>query len=109
MNTTENNKLIAVFDDREVHTDGIGWFDEKFKVFTYHKDYNEIMRVVKKLIDLDNNEELLEKLSSTDSKQLLVMGSKERAVTNSLVRSYTTIDTTYKAVVEYIKWYNENK
>lgn len=46
----ENNKKIATFMGREVHTDGIGWFDEKLKMFFYQEDWNELMKVVAKIV-----------------------------------------------------------
>jgi len=72
----------------------------------YHESWDKLMPVVKKLLDLDNDNILLEKIPSAE---LTAMGIMERILVNSLKRSYTTIDDTYKAVVGYIKWYNENK
>jgi len=88
----ENNKLIATFDGREVHTDEISWFDENFKTFTYHKDWNELMRVVKKIGKLE------------DDNSDMQIDARYEYVTKLPIT--TSREVVYKAVVEFIKWYN---
>ena len=89
----ENNKLIATFDGREVHTDEISWFDENFKTFTYHKDWNELMRVVKKIGKLE------------DDNSDMQIDARYEYVTKLPIT--TSREVVYKAVVEFIEWYNE--
>lgn len=109
-----NNKTIAVF--MGLHfSNGAYHFKKSDKHLTewiredklkYNESWDWLMPVVKKLIDLDNDEKLLDSL---ETNELLVMSRYEAILVNTLKWSYTTIDDTYQAVIAYIIWYNENK
>ena len=86
----EDDKLIAVFMGREVHTDGIGWFDEKYNSLKYD-DWNNLMPVVEKCLCAPED---LGKQFDTHYD----------AIHDALWS--ISIDATYEAVVKYIKWYN---
>lgn len=113
-NILENNKLIARFMGREVHTDGIGWFDEKFKTFTYQKGWNELMPVIEKIIntevakdrftvdiyfDINNSYCTISRWYLGHVQDRTFIGTSSKAI---------NVLATYKAVVEFIKWYNNN-
>lgn len=78
------NKLIADFDlmDGSVYTD-MGWL----KACKYHTSWDWLIPVAKKCIDThhDNGQDIFEALHKCD------------------------IETLHKAIVEFIKWYNEKK
>ena len=94
MNTTDNNKMIAEFLGYEPNSNGVypivcinegkGWHLETMK---FHTDWNWLMEVVEKIISLDN-----------------VYAQKKQSILNSLSPS---ISKTYKEVVEFIKYYND--
>ena len=85
MNTQENNKLIAEFMEYpELGTEG------DFSYLKYHTSWDWLMPVV---------ESIFERLDSRDD-------SANEIKKGMLVCSR---DNTYKAVVEFIKWYNQNK
>jgi len=102
MNIEESNELIAVFMGNEVTGPGIPmgiWFEDikdfiQFQDLKYHSSWNWIMPVVKKCLnltmeDLENYEKQYENIDDSFYQ--------------------VNIDQTYKAVVEFIKWYNKNK
>jgi hypothetical protein len=101
MNTTENNKLITEFMGYETYegTDKLCINLEENNGFStewghvpikYHKEWNWLMPVVYKIKWLEDIEE--EKTEDIDA-----------GLTNAL------LEQTFEAVVEFIKWYNENK
>jgi hypothetical protein len=101
MNTTENNKLIAEFMGYETyeHTDNVairleegnGLSTDYGHVHTkYHTSWDWLMPVVYKIKWLEDIEE--EKTEDIDA-----------GLTNAL------LEQTFEAVVEFIKFYNENK
>lgn len=115
MNTTENNKLIAEFLGYEPNTNGVypivcinegkGWHLETMK---YHFDWNWLMEVVEKIesIIFDNNNSFNVTIGSTN--YCVIQDSN--GDTYESVEDYgeTKLLTTYKAIVKFIKWYNEN-
>lgn len=79
---TENNRLIANFIDKGFYTD--------IETEDFQTDWNELMEVIKKCYSLsdeqgDNYEDIYYALAELDIKK------------------------THKAVVEFIKWHNEQK
>jgi hypothetical protein len=93
-----NNKLIAEFMGFQYTS--IGWYDAEesldlkgdntFDELKFDTDWNWLMPVVKKCREESNDED-----------------SYWEAIYYSLVD--LDIDNVYIAVVEFIKWYNENK
>lgn len=88
----EGNKLIGEFD--EITKDIYGRYYKKGvfrgnseRDFIYHSDWNWLMPVVEKCFDIE-----CEKMSELKSKF-----------------DFWHIDLMFKAVVEFIKWYNQNK
>lgn len=94
MNTIENNKLLAEF--LNCKQDGNGqylipnWGWDKVENLKFHNDWNWLMEVVKKCktIQLSNKNKIADIYDALHN---------------------TNIDSVYKACVEFIKWYNENK
>jgi len=100
----ENNKLIAEFMGRKLHTDGISWFDGNFKVSKY-KDWNSLMPVVEK-IDTLGYDTVISRISINISKILDRDNPIISIVCGNISKKKEIV---HKAVVEFIKWYNENK
>jgi hypothetical protein len=101
--TTENNKLIAEFlgakynqEEKLLYFDSI--YQKKGKNFfydyelCYHSDWNWLMQVVEKIKPLNKN---------VNHHYLRLM--------NMTLSEALNIDYLYSNVVEFIKWYNENK
>jgi len=80
MNTTENNKLIAEF----LHGENATHPNQ------YHENWNELMQVIQKILDIS-----------------LKLDSMEMYY--NITDSIPEIKNTYEAVVEFIKWYNQQK
>ena len=79
----EGNKLIDLFNDDVLNK--CGWSDFEMN---YHTDWNNLMPVVQKCIELDKG---------------------ENHFYNSLFDSLLRIDEVWLACVEFIEWYNKNK
>ena len=131
MATTENNKLIAEFMGytilqysgnnnpvynipvRKEDQPGIGYVPEFMK---YHKSWDWLMLVVEKIENIaDDN---LPHLSFSKNNFCVLIGTYNSLITSGDLmgdlpmfnkHSGSKIEATYKAVVEFIQWYNENK
>ncbi len=123
----ESNKLIAEFmgavgtpkynpTEWDVYITGcldVDSDDEKAQHFytpdemKYHKEWNWLMPVVEKINDTERYEVCIGDchchITDTENDNF-----KVRALTLSL-QGKTTIEATYQAVVEFIKWYDQNK
>ena len=111
----ETNKLIAEFMDKETIL-----YDSKtnepFEVnHTYHSDWNELIRAIEKIEDIRFDNEDKDSYVSyhrydvdtrgigctiTDVQEGSVVGYGDCA---------TKRESTYRAIVEFIKFYNQNK
>ena len=111
MNTTENNKLIADFmgyktDEYGMYSkeNGRGFFkstkDNKGKTFDTSWDW--LMPVVERIEEVASGVTIYRKGCHINE-----VGSFSGSI-NGFNHS-SKIEQTYKAVVEFIKWYNENK
>lgn len=107
-NTTENNKLIAEFlgwykpDEENYYVHKYSEKDYTDKQLKYHSSWDWLMPVVEK-IDLilpDDN------LVSISFNRCLIEYHAEGITFEGI--GNTRIEATYKAVVEFILWYNEN-
>ena len=96
MNTTENNKLIAEFmaldkGEFEILLPNYGWFDSRkdknFSKSQFDTSWDWLMPVVKKI-------------------QGFTFNSREKNYVTTTFK-IININETYKAVVEFIKWYNK--
>lgn len=116
MNTTENNKLIAEFmglvrssvvDKYWTEKDSEGIGIGQLKELRYDTDWNWLMEVVEKIesIIFDNNNSFNVTIGSTN--YCVIQDSN--GDTYESVEDYgeTKLLTTYKAIVKFIKWYNE--
>ena len=86
---TLNNKLIAEFMGKDHE------LNQCISAPQYHKEWNWLMPVVEKM----------QKIVMEDSTDELYNSEQWDNVTHFLVQ--INIESTYKAVVEFIKWYNE--
>ena len=111
MKNLENNKLIAEFMGLTIITDGISLFDTNYKPLKdYHADWNWLMEVVEKI-------EYVLPLFPNDNSFNVTIGSTKYCVIQDsngelvefIGQEKTRILSVYKAVVEFIKWYNQNK
>ena len=100
--TQKDNKLIAEFMGLDIITDGISLFDTTFKSLKkYNEDWNELMPVIYKIESLGLNIPITIYWHST------IIGNQSVAL--GYYNKGDRLENTYKAVVEFIKWYNENK
>jgi hypothetical protein len=112
MNTTENNKLIANFLSKETCFRDLGdGYLKPLKVysdkdFAFHKDWNWIMKAVECINLLDDYEYSVTILTM----DCYIKNSKMEWIV-SIDCKYNPdelINSVYEAVVEFIKWYNQN-
>lgn len=94
--TIENNKLIAEFMEltaMDGDNDGLNYFfnntPHSDTDLLFHSDWNWLMPVVEKILNLQDT-----------------YAQERQKVFNSITPS---INTTYTAIISFIKWYNENK
>ena len=98
-NITENNKLIAEFmageKDKQVYIKHLNaWYDNCMG-YKYNTDWNWLMEVVEKCLigEAEHSQDEAKKAISEIYESLCSIN----------------ISAVYKAVVEFIKWYNEQK
>ena len=98
MNAQENNKLIAEFWGMELGIDKTMYYDDAENLhpptpineLKFHTSWNWLMPVVEKILSKANDDELIERFYEIQD-----------AIPN--------LEATYKAVVEFINEYNQNK
>jgi hypothetical protein len=111
MNTLENNKLIAEFfggkyknqtniplNDNQIWLPKFGVCDlgNNGKVLKFHNDWNWLIQVVDKIYEMDL---YYDKYIDYNSSM----------ISNGKINLGTRINRVYEQVVEFIKWYNEQK
>ena len=99
MKTLENNKLIAEFLSVKIHPieeRGLynGYFIDELK---YHEDWNWLMVVVEKIESLGYRIEIVKHICR------IYLSNKETII---ISENTPKIEAVYNAVVEFIKWYN---
>jgi len=108
---TENNRLIAEFmGAKETKVEGlqnpmyypINGKSEYSHKLKYHSDWNWIMGVVDMVESLGYDFNIL-----TPTVIEIWSGEGEHLI--AVNGAGNKIDATYKAIIEFIKWYNENK
>lgn len=109
---TENNKLIAEFMGRKPETDGISWFDENYKLIIYN-DWNSLMPVVEKIAQSKRVwMETIHRETTSKNPYVAIHIGKSYGRTEKIIRvkdEIKLLNAYYSAVVEFIKWFNENK
>lgn len=107
MNITEDNKLIAEFMGYDSVTEINGgqpeWGVQNMK---FNTSLNWLMPVIKKIKE-KARVYIFDNTIIEPNKEYLPKGTL--SVTISQWQGKTEIENTYKAVVEYINWYNKNK
>ncbi len=94
MNTTENNKIIAEFMDKDVALlESVGIEKYTSDELQYHKSWNWLMPVVKKIDNLFGEDDTIDDIINRVHNAILQFDRKK----------------VYNAVVEFIKWHNLNK
>lgn len=96
MRTTENNKLIAEF--MNVDQVDIDTAIDEYGKLKYHLSWDWLMPVVRKIVEICCAED--DEIGAFESDQY-----------TSILETVPLgiIEDAYKVVVEFIKWYNENK
>jgi hypothetical protein len=123
-NTEENNKLIAEFMNVD-HVD-IDQAYEDYGELKYHTSWDWLMPVVDKIDSIHSTDShpiynydvwimsdcvrINDESKSEDDPMILINKSEGVGSINHQIHLFEDRRTaTYKAVVEFIKWYNENK
>jgi hypothetical protein len=98
---TENNKIIADFMVREYEDNRIVFRTDEvtgqnpsgkvWKEVDYHYNWNSLMEVVEKCYEYGE------------------LGNDERQAIEESLIGIINIETTYEAVLEFIRWYNNQK
>jgi len=105
MSIEESNKLIAEFMGKEIY--------QEHHESHYESSYGWLMPVVEKIISTDNNYfDLTIKFGATDDYITFRTRSKYNRASNLAYNMVVCeqnkgIETVYKTVVEFIKWYNK--
>jgi len=122
MNIVENNKLIAEFMSIPVinETSGIitpmykavglgGWCRED--ELKYNLRWDWLMPVVEKMITMYDSQCLFEhpRYTNIDDKWKFHFEALSDCKCRADGKGETMLEATYKAVIEFIKWYNKNK
>lgn len=112
----ENNKLIAEFDGKLVVFDN-GEYKEygndiHNQSLYYHSSWNWLMPVIEKIEEDVNDLQNIYfveifKSPSNNNHVCRVYDKSNKLYANCY--GLTKLEATYKAVVEFIKWYNQNK
>lgn len=112
-NIKENNKLIAEFlgyplDEKE----NLHWIDTeesygyKTSDLKFHNDWNWLIEAVEKIERLG----FLVHIDTVDGVKIFNPKTQDMVFVTWKSREFTTkFESTYEAVVEFIKFYNENK
>ena len=115
MNTTESNKLIAEFmgfklrpdiaEDWYIHTNRPA-HAMRLRDAKYHASWDWLMPVVEKIERMECDVLVMYGLPSKYQADISDVSKKYRTKT---YYSPSRIEATYRAVVEFIQWYNENQ
>lgn len=120
MNTLENNRLIAEFMGRKrgrgTNIDKITYINPNggitpLRYLNYDKDWNQLMKVVSKVENLDLRKYTVK--ISYDICSIDYTNIKSRLdapiIFKRSIDQSNKIEAVYNAVTEFIKWYNQNK
>ena len=106
MNTQENNKLIADFmgmkyGDERKFVEG-EWIHSIQSLSRFRQDWNWLMEVVEKIDSIGYSVNI-------SSSMVYINSDNGRIVNPILIGVKTKIECLYEAVLEFIKWFNEQK
>jgi hypothetical protein len=101
---TENNRLLAEFLGYKNIANDEDKQDYLNDVIQFHTDWNWLMEVVEKIKKETNEDEFLNRLITTETRNAIVL---EANLENCFRKSYLSIEAVHNACVEFIKWYNE--
>jgi hypothetical protein len=118
----ENNRLIAEFMQLEPSVEVMGSSKLYYKIkgyqrhdsliasedeFEYHLSFDWLMPVIEKIEGQGTIVEIW--LCLAKSCRITTTGFKKPTIRIANTESNSLIDAVYEAVIEYIKWYNQNK
>ena len=106
MNTIENNKLIAEFMGFKNYMSDVQQETRMINERDYHLSWDWLMPVVEKIesIGFSTQTNTIGRQHQITQFEIFSGGALVLSV-----RSKSKKEATYKAVVEFIKWYNDNK
>lgn len=120
----EGNRLIADFIKMTVDDDGIVYVDDKFfdelednyyeesdfpyNEYLFHKSWNWLMPVVEKIESLEFGEHEYFTVNIVGGNNSYIESSTGELITEIMGRDRSKIFTVWTAVIEFIKWYNDN-
>lgn len=113
MNTTENNKLLDKFLQKEDNIISIRNYrgveiDREYNPNSYHNDWNLLLEAVEKI----------ESLETKDGETFTIDMHKDNVIINQygkynneiiVTEGGTRIENLYKACIEFVKWYNKEQ
>lgn len=97
----EGNKLIDAFNDDVLQK--CGWADSEMN---YHSDWNNLMPVVMEIEAMGVYTSIEKKVNGDN---WVTFDSIEENFVSKQWRVKSKIEAVWLAVVEFIKWYNQNK
>lgn len=109
MNTTENNKILAVFMELPfISEDGKTNYIKDLRHISdwklkYHSDWNWLIQVVEKIEDIENF-----RFDFQINQHTVRIFDHIKKTFIFEINSTSKIEAVYFACIDFVKWYNEN-
>ena len=113
MNTTENNKLLDNFLQKEGNIISIRNYrgieiDREYNPNSYHNDWNSLMRVAEKIETVETKDG---RTFTIDMHRDSVLIFEYGLTTNEIIftEGRGRLENLYNACIEFVKWWNEER